>query len=90
MTFFIIGSNLTAVQSLQKKHQALESELALREPVVTALVSRASNLSGSGHNASQAIENKAKELRVKLAHLQDLASIRRLRLQDALESHTVS
>lgn len=85
-----LGSNLTAVQSLQKKHQALEAELTLREPVVAALVARASNLSRSGHNASQVIEDRAKTLRAKLVHLQDLASIRRLRLQDALESHTVS
>lgn len=86
---FSLGNNLTAVQSLQKKHQALEAELSLREPVVGALVARASTLGRSGHNASSLIEEKAKELKSKLAQLQDLASIRRLRLQDALESHTV-
>lgn len=85
-----LGTNLTTVQRLQKKHQALEAELTLHEPIVAALVNRAAQLTRSGHPSSQVIEENAKNLKVKLSHLQDLASIRRLRLQDALESHTVS
>lgn len=84
-----LGKNLTTVQSLQKKHQALEAELALHEPIVAALVNRALQLSRSGHDSSDLIEENAKNLKSKLAQLQDMASIRRLRLQDALESHTV-
>lgn len=84
-----LGTNLNTVQRLQKKHQALEKELTLHEPIVGALVNRASQLARSGHPSSQAIEENAKNLKAKLSQLQDLASIRRLRLQDALESHTV-
>lgn len=82
-----LGTNLNTVQRLQKKHQALEAELTLHEPVVGALGTRASQL--ARHPSSQIIEENAKNLKTKLAQLQDLASIRRLRLQDALESHTV-
>lgn len=82
-----LGTNLNTVQRLQKKHQALEAELTLHEPVVGALATRASQL--ARHPSSQIIEENAKNLKTKLSQLQDLASIRRLRLQDALESHTV-
>lgn len=84
-----LGTNLTTVQRLQKKHQALEAELTLHEPIVGALANRAFQLARSGHPSGQVIEENAKNLKTKLAQLQDLASIRRLRLQDALESHTV-
>ncbi|KAK4883333.1 hypothetical protein RN001_006652 [Aquatica leii] len=81
-----LGNSLIAVQSLLKKHQTLETELLSREPVVSSLVSRAAHLSRSGHNNVSEIETKALSLKNKLAQVRDLASIRRLRLQDALES----
>lgn len=80
---------MTSVQNLQKKHQALEAELLSREPVVSALVSRAAHLTRSGHNDKPIIEEKAKAVKNRLSHIRDLASIRRLRLQDALESQMV-
>ncbi|XP_031334782.1 spectrin beta chain, non-erythrocytic 1 isoform X2 [Photinus pyralis] len=80
-----LGNSLTAVQSLQKKHQVLETELLSREPVVTALVARGTHLSRPGHD-SLAITEKANNLKNKLRHVRDLASLRKLRLQDALES----
>lgn len=83
-----LGNSLTAVQSLQKKHQALEAELVSHEPIVSGLVSRAQQFTRSGHFASQQIETKGKELQELLAHIRDMASVRRLRLQDALESQT--
>ncbi|KAF5273495.1 hypothetical protein FQA39_LY07512 [Lamprigera yunnana] len=81
-----LGNSLSVVQSLQKKHQVLETELSSREPVVASLVSRAAHLSRSGHNDVAEIDGKAILLKNKLASVRDLASIRRLRLQDALES----
>ncbi|CAG9824099.1 unnamed protein product [Phaedon cochleariae] len=83
-----LGATLAAVQSFQKKHQALEAELASREPIVMSLVARAEQLVRSGHPSGPAIGEKADELRSKLASVRDLASVRRLRLQDSLEAQT--
>ncbi|XP_033210984.1 spectrin beta chain, non-erythrocytic 1 isoform X3 [Belonocnema kinseyi] len=81
-----LGNSLMTVQRLQKKHQALEAELISREPVVSSLASRASAMIRSGHFASEKIESLSKELQEKLTHLRDLASVRKLRLLDAVES----
>ncbi|XP_026666604.1 spectrin beta chain, non-erythrocytic 5 isoform X2 [Ceratina calcarata] len=81
-----LGSSLTTVQRLQKKHQSLEAELISREPVVASLVSRATAMVRSGHFASEKIEKLSQELQNKLSHLRDLASVRKLRLLDAVES----
>ncbi|VEN48181.1 unnamed protein product [Callosobruchus maculatus] len=83
-----LGTSLMAVQSLQKKHQALEAELASREPIVASLVARAQHLTSSDHPSASVINSKASELTTKLAQVRDLASIRRLRLQDSLEAQT--
>ncbi|XP_008201528.1 spectrin alpha chain, non-erythrocytic 1 isoform X2 [Tribolium castaneum] len=83
-----LGASLTAVQSLHKKHQALEAELSSREPIIGSLVGRANSLARSGHVSAPLISQKAKELQQKFASIRDLASIRRLRLQDALEVQT--
>ncbi|RZC41345.1 spectrin alpha chain, non-erythrocytic 1, partial [Asbolus verrucosus] len=83
-----LGTSLTTVQSLHKKHQALEAELSSREPIVGSLVSRATHLTRSGHSSAPFINDKAKELQDKLSNIRDLASIRKLRLQDALEVQT--
>ncbi|XP_065157650.1 spectrin beta chain isoform X3 [Atheta coriaria] len=80
------GNSLTAVQSLQKKHQALEAELMSREPIVVALVSRSAHLNRSGHSAADVITDKAAQVNSKFCNLKDMSSIRRLRLQDALEA----
>ncbi|XP_075227745.1 spectrin beta chain, non-erythrocytic 5 kst isoform X2 [Lycorma delicatula] len=81
-----LGNSLNAVQSLQKKHQALEAEIASREPVVAALASRAQQMIRSGHFAAARIETSCSELQERLGQLRDLASVRRLRLLDAVES----
>jgi spectrin beta len=85
-----LGSSLTTVQRLQKKHHALEAELVSREPVVASLASRATAMVRSGHFASEKIESLSRELQQKLINLRDLASIRKLRLLDAVESQMVS
>ncbi|XP_034253991.1 spectrin beta chain, non-erythrocytic 1 isoform X5 [Thrips palmi] len=81
-----LGSSLTAVQSLQKKHQALEAEILSHEPVVSSLVKRALQMVQSSHFAAQRIEKLSSELQEKLGTLKDLSSVRRLRLLDAVES----
>ncbi|XP_012530663.2 spectrin alpha chain isoform X3 [Monomorium pharaonis] len=81
-----LGSSLTTVQRLQKKHHALEAELLSREPVVASLVSRATVMIRSGHFAADKIEKLTKKLQEELSHLRDLASVRKLRLLDAVES----
>ncbi|CAL7939039.1 unnamed protein product [Xylocopa violacea] len=81
-----LGSSLTTVQRLQKKHQALEAELISREPVVASLVNKATVMLRSGHFAADKIEKLSQELQDKLSHLRDLASVRKLRLLDAVES----
>ncbi|KAK2588759.1 hypothetical protein KPH14_001641 [Odynerus spinipes] len=81
-----LGSSLTTVQRLQKKHHTLEAELISREPVVSSLVGRATAMIRSGHFASERIETMSRELHDKLSHLRDLASVRKLRLLDAVES----
>lgn len=84
-----LGTSLTTVQSLHKKHQALEAELSSREPIIGSLLSRATHLTRSGHSSAPFINKKSKELQQKFAQVRDLASLRRLRLQDALEVQTV-
>lgn len=84
-----LGNSLIAVQSLHKKHQVIESELGSREPIVASLASRAANLTRSNHPLAHIIRDKANQVKEQLTQVRDLASIRRLRLQDALEAHLV-
>ncbi|CRK98513.1 CLUMA_CG011869, isoform A [Clunio marinus] len=81
-----LGSNLTAVQSLQKKHQALESEILSQEPTVSAIIYRGQQMIQNGHFANAQIESRCNELQRKLILIRDLVSVRRLRLLDAVES----
>lgn len=81
-----LGNNLTAVQNLQKKHQILESGLASRGTIIEALVARSDQLIRSKHPSRSIIRDKTEELKIKLDQVKDLASIRRLRLQDSLEA----
>lgn len=81
-----LGSSLTAVQSLQKKHQALESEIQSQEPTISALIHRGQQMIQNGHFANAQIESHCSDLQKKLVSVRDLASVRRLRLLDAVES----
>ncbi|KAK7068041.1 Spectrin beta chain, non-erythrocytic 5, partial [Halocaridina rubra] len=81
-----LGSSLTAVQNLQKKHQALEAEIQSHEPVINFVNSRSQQMIRSGHFATAEIEGRMKLLLSKLNQLKDTASVRRLRLLDAVES----
>lgn len=85
-----LGNSLTTVQNLQKKHQALEAELISREPVISALTARAQQMSRSNHFAANEVEQKMMELKKNFERIKDLASVRKLRLLDAVESQMVS
>lgn len=84
-----LGNSLTTVQNLQKKHQALEAELTSREPVISALAARAQQMSRSNHFAASEVETRMQELHKNFEKIKDLASVRKLRLLDAVESQMV-
>ncbi|XP_071454610.1 spectrin beta chain, non-erythrocytic 5 isoform X3 [Hetaerina americana] len=81
-----LGNSLMAVQTLQKKHQVLETEIMSREPVISAIIMRGQQMVRESHFDSGRIDSVAKSLQERVGHLRDLASVRRLRLQDAIES----
>jgi spectrin beta len=81
-----LGSSLTGVQSLQKKHQTLEAEVTSQEPVISSLIQRGQQMVRDGHFAREQIEQQCHQLQTKLVNLRDFASVRRLRLLDAVES----
>lgn len=81
-----LGNNLIAVQSLQKKHQSFEAEIASQEPTISSLIHRGQQMIRNGHFASEDIEKQCRVLQGKLSSIRDLISVRRLRLLDAVES----
>lgn len=81
-----LGTSLSSVQSLQKKHHALEAEILSQEPIISALIQRGQQMIREGHFACEDIETLSNLLQNKLSSLRDLSSIRRLRLLDAVES----
>ena len=52
-----LGMSLSSVQSLQKKHQALEAEIQSHEPAIATVVSRGNQMTKSGHFALQQVQN---------------------------------
>lgn len=50
-----LGASLTSVQTLQKKHQALEAEMQSHEPVIATVASRGNQMIKSGHFAVQQV-----------------------------------
>uniref|UniRef100_A0A2R5L953 Putative spectrin beta chain non-erythrocytic 5 isoform x6 n=1 Tax=Ornithodoros turicata TaxID=34597 RepID=A0A2R5L953_9ACAR len=83
-----LGSSLSAVQSLQKKHQGLEAEIQAHEPLVASVGSKGKQLLRNNHFASADVDKRLHELQLKWGRLKDMTSVRRLRLLDAMESHT--
>ncbi|KAI8480573.1 Spectrin beta chain, non-erythrocytic 5 [Branchiostoma belcheri] len=60
-----LGQNLTSVQSLQKKHQALEAEISSHEPLIDAVLNTGQHLIGGEHYA-------AADIRYHLKHGTDI------------------
>ncbi|XP_039432326.1 spectrin beta chain, non-erythrocytic 1 isoform X2 [Culex pipiens pallens] len=81
-----LGNSLTAVQSLQKKHQALEAEILSQEPTISALIQRGQQMIRDNHYAVEQIETQSNLLQQKLINLRNQTNVRRLRLLDAVES----
>ncbi|KAL5291928.1 SPTBN5 family protein [Megaselia abdita] len=81
-----LGSNLIAVQVLQKKHQALEAEIHSQEPLIVSLLNRGQQMIRDNHFAKNEVQSKCDLLQSKLVKVRDLAGIRRIRLLDAVES----
>ncbi len=52
-----LGTSLSSVQTLQKKHQALEAELQSHEPVIATVVSRGQQMIKSNHFAVHQVIN---------------------------------
>ncbi|GFS59412.1 spectrin beta chain, non-erythrocytic 5 [Trichonephila inaurata madagascariensis] len=73
-------NDLMSVQAFQKKLQALETEIASREPLISSVVERGQRL----NNDASAI--KEDHLEERFQYLKDTISLRRLRLADALEA----
>lgn len=82
-----LGSSLSAVQSLQKKHQGLEAEIQAHEPLVATVGSKGKQLLRNNHFAAADVEKRLHGLQLQWGRLRDMASVRRLRLLDAVESH---
>ena len=85
-----LGSSLIQVQNLTKKHQALESEIVAHEPLIESVASAAQHMIKSKHFASVEIEQRLEVLHIELQQLKEVSSVRRVKLQDALESQKVS
>uniref|UniRef100_A0A6B2E568 Putative beta chain spectrin n=1 Tax=Phlebotomus kandelakii TaxID=1109342 RepID=A0A6B2E568_9DIPT len=81
-----LGNSLSTVQSLQKKHQALETEILSEDPIISSVIQRGHQMIRDNHYAKNVVESRSGMLQKKLVTLRDLASVRRLRLLDAVES----
>ena len=80
------GKSLVEVQSMMKRHQLLEADVANHNTVVKALIEKGEQLIKSSHQQSQEIEGLVQELALRRDQLRDASSLRKLRLDDALQS----
>ena len=80
------GKSLVEVQSMMKRHQLLEADIANHNNIVEALVGKGEQLVKSNHQQSAEIEQVVKEMVLRRDQLRDQTSLRKLRLDDALES----
>uniref|UniRef100_A0A2A4K9M3 PH domain-containing protein n=1 Tax=Heliothis virescens TaxID=7102 RepID=A0A2A4K9M3_HELVI len=76
------GSTLAESQAMLKKHLALEAELLAREPIIKALIGRASQLSRRGHFAWGTLEARARDLSAAHRALLDAAAVRTQHIRD--------
>nr|XP_002732400.1 PREDICTED: spectrin beta chain, non-erythrocytic 5-like [Saccoglossus kowalevskii] len=81
-----LGQNLNTVQSLMKKHQALEAEITAHEPLVETVAKKGEQLMSQQHYATEDIKTTVAEIHQLLAELKDSAAERKKLLTDALES----
>merc|ERR1712183_770026 len=69
-----------------KRHQLLEADITNHNNIVAMLVEKGEQLIKSNHQQSAEIDQVMKELVARKDQLRDSSSIRKLRLDDALES----
>ncbi|WKY08955.1 hypothetical protein Q1695_001825 [Nippostrongylus brasiliensis] len=81
------GDSLHAALSLQKKHVALEKELESRQVGIHEIESKGLAMVRAKHFASPQIEKTIDRLTTALLSIKDAASVRRARLQQAVDSH---
>eukprot|EP00058_Branchiostoma_floridae_P024804 XP_002610294.1 hypothetical protein BRAFLDRAFT_93030 [Branchiostoma floridae] len=80
-----LGQNLTSVQSLQKKHQALEAEISSHEPLVDAVLNTGQHLIGGEHYASADIRSRLEDLMRGMQQLRQQTVHRAAQLAEAYE-----
>ncbi|XP_066281028.1 spectrin beta chain, non-erythrocytic 5-like isoform X2 [Branchiostoma lanceolatum] len=80
-----LGQNLTSVQSLQKKHQALEAEIGSHEPLIDAVLNTGQHLIGGEHYASADIRSRLEELMRGMQQLRQQTVHRAAQLAEAYE-----
>jgi len=81
-----LGTSLSEVQNLLQKHQMLESEIHSHDKVVNVLINKAEQMVRANHFAVDDIKETIKHLNESYIRLRDLSSLRKLRLNDAVES----
>jgi spectrin alpha len=81
-----LGKDLTGVQNLLKKHQALQTELSGHEARIKAVCGTANDMIGSNHYASDDIREKMSDLNSKWQSLKDKAAARKTDLDDSLQA----
>lgn len=67
----------------------MESEIIAHEPLIEAVTNLADRMVSKQHPAESEINDKLKELSLQLQELKQLTAERKLKLLDAVESHTV-
>ena len=80
------GKSLVEVQSMMKRHQLLEVDVANHNANVKSLVEKGEQLIKSNHQQSHEIENLVEDLVKRRNELRDASSLRKIRLDDALQS----
>ncbi|CDW52048.1 protein sma d; protein sma c; protein sma b [Trichuris trichiura] len=80
-----LGESLQSAQNLLKKHQLVEQNLAANEDTFKAMRLAGERMVSSGHFAASVVQQRLQELGKELDSFRDQATIRRLKLFDAIE-----
>ena len=84
-----LGRTLAEVQSLQKKHLVLETELSSHAPVLDTVASTAQELIAAKHFASEQIQEQRANLLEMWTNLQEIVAQRSQILRDSLHVQQV-
>ncbi|QQP56333.1 Spectrin beta chain_ brain 4like, partial [Caligus rogercresseyi] len=80
------GNSLVSVESMMKKHQLIETDILNHEGIIRTLIDKGEQMVRSQHWSSKTIQKIIDDLKSKMASLKDHSSLRKLRLEDALDS----